>query len=156
MNILNMVILKSLNAKFKDCILPRSVYIYYFTSWLLVTVFPSFYVWILFIYFVCVCLSLQRICCRDLNCVTLGAGPVPKWLSSHALLQQPRVSLVRILGGGGTWHHSSDHAEVASHIAQPEGPTTRIYNYVLGALKRRRRRKKKRRLATDVSSGANL
>ena len=27
---------------------------------------------------------------------------------------------------------SSGHAETASHIAQPEGPTTRTYNYVLG------------------------
>ena len=31
-----------------------------------------------------------------------------------------------------TWHRSSGHAEAASHIAQPEGPTTRIYDYVLG------------------------
>ena len=31
-----------------------------------------------------------------------------------------------------TWHHSAGRAEVASHIVQPEGPTTRIYNYVLG------------------------
>ena len=31
-----------------------------------------------------------------------------------------------------TWHCSSGHAEVASHVAQPEGPTARIYNYVLG------------------------
>ena len=36
-----------------------------------------------------------------------------------------------------TWHHSSGHAEAASHIAQPEALTTVIYNYVL----RRRRRK---------------
>ena len=41
-----------------------------------------------------------------------------------------------------------------SHIAQPEGPTTRIYNYVQRALGRRR--KKEKRLATDVGSGANL
>ena len=31
-----------------------------------------------------------------------------------------------------TWHHSLGHAEAASHMAQPEGPTTRMYNYVLG------------------------
>ena len=34
--------------------------------------------------------------------------------------------------------------------------TTRIYNYVLGGALGRRRRERKRRLATDVSSGANL
>ena len=53
-----------------------------------------------------------------------------EWLSSCALLQQPRVSLVRILGR--TWHHSSGHIEAASHVPQLEGPTTKIYNYVLG------------------------
>ena len=31
-----------------------------------------------------------------------------------------------------TWHHSSGHTEVASHTPQLEGPTTKIYNYVLG------------------------
>ena len=56
----------------------------------------------------------------------------------------------------GTWHHSSGHAEAASHIAQPEALTTTVYNYVLGALGRRRRNKKKGRLATVVISGANL
>ena len=68
------------------------------------------------------------------------AGPVAEWLSTRAL--RPRVSPVGILG---VWHCSSGHAEVASHIAQPEALTTRIYNYVLGveeALGRRRRRKK--------------
>ena len=45
-----------------------------------------------------------------------------------------------------TGHHSSDHTEVASHIAQPESLTTRIYNYVLGGFGE----KKKRRLATDL------
>ena len=38
-------------------------------------------------------------------------------------------------------------------MAQLEGPTTRIYNYVSGGS---REKKKKERLATDVSSGANL
>ena len=38
-----------------------------------------------------------------------------------------------------------------SQIAQPEGPTARIYNYVIGGLLGRWKRKK--RLATDVSSG---
>ena len=30
-----------------------------------------------------------------------------------------------------------------SHIAQPEGPATRIYNYVLGVLGKRKKKKKK-------------
>ena len=74
--------------------------------------------------------------------------------------------LVRALHFGGpgflgfgswvqTWHRSSSHAEVASHIVQPEGPTTRIYNYVLGGFGEKQKGKK-RRLATDVSSGGNL
>ena len=53
-------------------------------------------------------------------------------------------------------HHSSGHAEAASHIAEPEGPTTRIYNYVLGGFGEKKKKKKTRRLVTDVSSGANL
>ena len=49
----------------------------------------------------------------------LGAGAVAKWLS---------WSWAR------TWHRSSGHAEVASHMPQPEALTTRIYNYVPGGL----------------------
>ena len=47
---------------------------------------------------------------------------------------------------------------MASHIAQPEALTTRIYNYALGALgeKKKGGEKNRRRLATVVSSGANL
>ena len=52
-----------------------------------------------------------------------------------------------------TWHCSSGHAEAASHTAQPEGPTTRIYNYVLGSLGEK---KEKKKIGTDVISGANL
>ena len=52
-----------------------------------------------------------------------------------------------------TWHRLSGHAEVASHIAQPEALTT--YNYVLGGFGEKKK-KEKRRLATDVSSGASL
>ena len=47
--------------------------------------------------------------------------------------------------------HGTAH-QAASHIAQPEALTTEIYNYVLGGFGK----KKKRRLATVVSSGANL
>ena len=45
-----------------------------------------------------------------------------------------------------TQQRSSSHAEAASHTAQPEGPTTRIYNYVLGGSEKKE--KKKNRLAT--------
>ena len=53
-----------------------------------------------------------------------------------------------------TWHRSSGHVEVASHIPQLEGPATKIYNCVqagFGEIKQ-----KKKRLATVVSPGANL
>ena len=39
-----------------------------------------------------------------------------------------------------TWHHSSSHAEMMSHIAEPEGPTTRIYNYVLGGFEEKEKK----------------
>ena len=55
--------------------------------------------------------------------ITLGAGPAAEWLSSRTLLQQPRVSPVRILDQ--TWHCSSGHAEVASHMPQLEGLTAK-------------------------------
>ena len=51
-----------------------------------------------------------------------------------------------------TWHRSPSHAEAASHIAELEGPTTRIYSYVLGGFAGQKKKRKKR-LATDVSSG---
>ena len=42
-------------------------------------------------------------------------------------------------------------------MPQLEGPTTEIYNYVLGGLEEKKQKKrKKERLATVVSSGANL
>ena len=75
-----------------------------------------------------------------------------EWLSLCALLQSPGFCQFR--SWAWTWHCSSGHVEAASRIAQPETLTTRIYNYVPGALGRRR--KKKRRLATDVSAGADL
>ena len=49
---------------------------------------------------------------------------------------------------------SSGHAEAASHIAEPEGPTIRIYNYVLGGFGEKNKKEKK--LAMDVSSDASL
>ena len=64
-----------------------------------------------------------------------------KWLSSHAPLQQPRVSQVQILG---TDMAPLIKPEVVSHIAEPEGPTTRIYNYVLGGSGEKKKKKKKK------------
>ena len=52
-----------------------------------------------------------------------------EWLTLHtASVAQDFTRL----DPGRMWHHSSGHAETASHIAQPEAFTTRIYNYVLG------------------------
>ena len=60
-----------------------------------------------------------------------------EWLSSCVLLWQPRVSLVRILG--------MDLTLVVSHIAEPEGHTTRIYNYVVGGSGEKKKKKKKQK-----------
>ena len=72
-----------------------------------------------------------------------------QWLSSHAPLQWPRVLPVQILGAD--MHHSSGHAEVASHIAQPEGPTARIYNYVLGDFGEEKKKEKKNKMLSPPS-----
>ena len=69
----------------------------------------------------------------------LAAGPAAKWLSSHSPLQ-PRVSRVRILGAGLAL--LINHAEVASHMPQLEGPTTRIYNHVLRDFGKKKKNKK--------------
>ena len=77
-------------------------------------------------------------------------GHLVKFSLSTLVAQSSTVSDL----GHGPMHRSSGHAEVASHMAGLEEPTTVIYNYVYsGALGRRRRKKG---LATDVSSGANL
>ena len=82
-----------------------------------------------------------------------GAGPVAEWLSSCSPLPQPGV---RWFGSWAqAWHHSSSHAEAVSHIPQPEGPTTTIYNYVPEGFGEKKKTGKTR-VATDVSSGANL
>ena len=74
-----------------------------------------------------------------------------EWLSLCTLPWQPGVSPVWILGTDVA--SSSSHAEAASHIAELEEPTTRIYNYVLGDFGEK---KKKKRLATQVRSRAIL
>ena len=72
----------------------------------------------------------------------------------HASLWRPGFSLVWIPGADMTL--LIKHAEAASHIAEPEALTTRIYSYVLGELWGEEEEEEKRRLATGVSSGANL
>ena len=58
-------------------------------------------------------------------------------------------------GWAQTWPCSLGHVEAVSHIPQLEGPTTRISKYVLGGFGEKKQ-EKKGRLATVVSSGANL
>ena len=41
-----------------------------------------------------------------------------------------------------TWHCSSGHAGAASHI-EPEGTTTRMYNYVLAGFEEKKKKEKK-------------
>ena len=78
-----------------------------------------------------------------------------EWLSSRAPLRRSRISLVQILGAD--MHRSSGHVEAVSHVLQLEGPTSKIYNYILGGFgEKKQKGRKKRRLATVVSSGANL
>ena len=66
---------------------------------------------------------------RHVRIVFLAADPVTAWLSSRAQLQGPRVR---------SWarprNQSLGHVEVASHMLQLGGPTTKTYNYVLGGL----------------------
>ena len=40
-----------------------------------------------------------------------------------------------------TLHCSPGHAEVVSHLAQPEGPTTTTYNHVLGRFGKKKKTK---------------
>ena len=51
--------------------------------------------------------------------------------------------------------HGSIRQAMLSHMSQLEGPATKIYNYVPGGFGEKKQKKKKR-LATVVSSGANL
>ena len=55
--------------------------------------------------------------------------------------RRPRLSLVRILGTDVV--PLIKHVEVASHIPQLQGPTTRIYNYILGDFGEKKEKKKK-------------
>ena len=81
-----------------------------------------------------------------------GASPVPEWLSSNPLLWLPRVSRVWIPSIDMTLLIRPCWGSVPHSTTR--GPTTRYTTMYWGALGRRRRKKK--RLATDVSSSANL
>ena len=63
------------------------------------------------------------------NKIRAGPGRVIKFALSALVAQ-------RFAGwdpGQGHGTACQGHAEVASQVAQPEGPTTRIYNYVVGS-----------------------
>ena len=64
-----------------------------------------------------------------------------EWLSSCILLRQPSVSLVQILGADTA--PLIKPSEAASHIAEPEGSTIAIYNYVRGGFEEKKKKKKK-------------
>ena len=65
-----------------------------------------------------------------------------EWLSSRAPLQRPRVSAGLILGVDMAPLIS--HAAGASHMPQLGGPTTKIYNYVLGGFGEKKQEKNKK------------
>ena len=44
------------------------------------------------------------------------------------------------------------HAEVASHIAELEGPTTRTYNYVLGGFGEKKKKKDEQQMLAQGQS----
>ena len=69
-----------------------------------------------------------------------GASPVAEGVSWCALLRGP--GFCQFGFRVQTWHRSSSHVEVASHIAQLEGTTTRTYNYVLGGFGEKKRKQK--------------
>ena len=61
-----------------------------------------------------------------------------KWLGLHTPLQWPKG----FAGSDPGCRHSLSHAGVASHIAQLETLTTRIYNYVLGGFGEKKKKEK--------------
>ena len=69
----------------------------------------------------------------------VGAGPMAEWLSSCFHFGGPGFH--GFASWAQTWYCSSGHAEVASHIPQLEGPTTKIYSYVLGGFGEKNRKK---------------
>ena len=69
-------------------------------------------------------------------------GPAP-WLSGWVhVVCFGGLGFLQFSSWVWTWHCSSSHTEMASHIAQPGEPTTRIYNYVLGSFGEKKKEKK--------------
>ena len=75
-----------------------------------------------------------------------GSSSVAEQLSLCTPLRRPRVSPVQILGA---WPHSSGHVEAVSQMPQLEGPTTKIYNYVLGVFGEKNQLKKKPKIGNS-------
>ena len=71
----------------------------------------------------------------------MGASPVAKWLSLCIPLSSPGFR--RFGSWVRTWHCSLGHAEAALHMPQLEGPTTKIYNYVLKGFGEKKQGEKK-------------
>ena len=63
-----------------------------------------------------------------------------EWLSLCTPLGWPRVSLVWILVADMA--PLLGHVEAASHMRQLEGPTIKIYNYLLGGFGEKKQKKK--------------
>ena len=85
---------------------------------------------------------------RLLKSTTPGAGPLAKWLTSHALLwRSPGFQWFR--SWAQTWHCSSGHTETVSHIAQWEALTTTIYNCVLGGFGGKRKKKEEKKISNS-------
>ena len=61
-----------------------------------------------------------------------------KWLSLRALLRQ----FPRFESWAWTWHHSSGHAEVASHMPRLGGPTAKNIQLCTGGLWGEKRKNK--------------
>ena len=57
--------------------------------------------------------------------------------------------------GGARSTAQSGRVEVMSHITQPEGPTTRIYNYVLGDFGEKKKKKEKKMFVNTLCLYAN-
>ena len=52
------------------------------------------------------------------------------------------ASVAQCFAGSDPGHRSSGHAEVASHMPQLGGTTTKIYNYVLGEFGKKKQKEK--------------
>ena len=72
----------------------------------------------------------------------MGEGAVrDEWLSLLAPLRRPWF---RQFGAWArTWHHSSGHIEVASHMPQLEGPTTKNIQLSTGGIWGEKAKRKK-------------